>query len=68
MPTPITKIEIKCRNCGTLFKSGFLMTNSVESLKAINMSGNLEQCPKCGSPTPCNKEDMIVDGVPYAQL
>lgn len=52
-------IEIKCLNpkCTHWFSSPIFFSN-IESLDSCSMSGNKAQCPKCGTMTECNKENM----------
>ena len=61
--TKINEVQIKCikKGCGSWFKSPISFGDS-QSFETTMMSGNTVQCPKCGTMTPCNKENMRVRG------
>jgi DNA-directed RNA polymerase subunit RPC12/RpoP len=49
---------VVCEKCSAIFPSpiAFLDRGSYET---ATLSGNMVNCPKCGSMVPCNKENMI---------
>ena len=50
--------QILCPNCKTIFNSPIAFGDR-KSFESSILSGNVTNCPKCGSLIPCNKENMI---------
>lgn len=57
----VKEVHIKCLNadCGVWFPSPIFFGDT-ESFDTSTLIGNVVKCPKCGSMTPCNKENMRV--------
>ena len=53
----MTKMMIKCKNCGFDFASQF--QESEESFKAANAIDSTEACPKCTQVFKFNKSDFF---------
>jgi hypothetical protein len=52
-----TSCEIKCLDCGKWFRAG-IQFGVYESFFTSCIRGSRQNCPYCGTMTPCNKENM----------
>jgi len=52
------KTYVVCTRCKNVFPSPIAF-GSRKAFETATLGGNVVTCPKCGSPTPCNKENMI---------
>lgn len=60
----IKDVKVKCGHCGAMQKSSIFI-GSTEALERIIMSGNKQQCIKCGKIFNCNRENFsytLADG------
>jgi len=59
---PKSVVEVKCLNsfCGHWFNSPIFFGDGV-SFDTSTLLGNIVQCPRCNTMTPCNKENMRID-------
>lgn len=55
--TPIGRAEVRCKACSAWNPSGIGFANK-EVFETATLTGNRQQCRKCGAMTPCNKENM----------
>jgi transposase len=56
----MAKTSVVCSVCRHVFPSPIAF-GSRKSFETATLIGNVVTCPKCGSPTPCNKENMIFE-------